>query len=157
MLNYINILIILHVSIRLFNYETEVLESLIRLTKNKLVKAKKRGINYVCDSRNISRKELGKNGEVRDTFIGTFERLGSKNRWYGQRTVLLKDIKNKEGKVITDHLWFNLTKGFHKLHLRKGDIIQFDARVKAYVKGYDKIDRKIDYKLSYPTKLLKLK
>ena len=69
MLNYINILIILHVSIRLFNYETEVLESLIRLTKNKLVKAKKRGINYVCDSRNISRKELGKNGEVRDTFI----------------------------------------------------------------------------------------
>lgn len=40
--------------------------------------------------------------------------------------------------------------------MREGDIIQFDARVKAYVKGYNKIDRKIDYKLSYPTKLKKL-
>ena len=125
-------------------------------TKKKLVKATKRGVTYKCDSGSIARKELGTNGEVRDTFIGIFERLGSKNGWFGQRTVLLKDIKNKEGEVITDHLWFNLTKGFQKLHMREGDIIQFDARVKAYVKGYNKIDRKIDYKLSYPTKLKKL-
>ncbi len=129
---------------------------MIRLTKKKLVKAKKRGVTYICDSRSIARKELGKNGEVRDTFTGIFDRLGSKNGWCGQKTVLLKDIKNKEGKVITGHLWFNLTKGFQKLHMRKGDIIQFDARVKAYVKGYDKIDRKVDYKLSYPTKLKRL-
>ena len=129
---------------------------MIRLTKTKLVKAEKRGVTYVCDSRSIDRKELGINGEVRDTFIGTFERYGSKNGWSGQRTVLLKDIKNNEGKVITGHLWFNLTKGFQKLHMKNGDIIQFDARVKSYVKGYDKIDRKIDYKLSYPTKLKKL-
>ncbi len=130
--------------------------SLIRLTKKKLVKAKKRGVTYVCDSSSIDRKELGNNGEVRDTFSGTFERYGSKNGWFGQRTVLLKDIKNNKGKVITGHLWFNLTKGFQKLHLKKGDIIRFDARVKAYVKGYDKINRKIDYKLSYPTKLKKI-
>ncbi len=45
-------------------------------TKKKLVKAKKRGVTYVCDSRSIERKELGNNGEVRDTFIGTFERYG---------------------------------------------------------------------------------
>jgi hypothetical protein len=38
-------------------------------TKKKLVKAKKRGVTYVCDSRSIERKELGNNGEVRDTFI----------------------------------------------------------------------------------------
>ncbi|MGO9387796.1 MAG: hypothetical protein ACLPWD_07100 [Methanobacterium sp.] len=127
------------------------------MTKKKnLVKAEKRGVTYECDSNSISRKELGDNGEVRDTFIGTFERMGSKNGWFNQRTVLLKDIKNNEGKIITDHLWFNLTKGFQKLHLREGDIIQFDARVKAYVKGYNKIDKKIDYKLSYPTKLKKL-
>ena len=78
-------------------------------TKKRLVKAKKRGVTYECDSGNIARKELGNNGEVRDTFTGVFERLGSKNGWFGQRTVLLIDIKNKEGDAITDHLWFNLT------------------------------------------------
>ena len=53
-------------------------------------------------------------------------------------------------------VWVVKMDGFQKLHMRNGDIIQFDARVKAYVKGYNKIDKKIDYKLSYPTKLKKL-
>lgn len=120
------------------------------------MKAKKRGVTYTCESNHIPRKELAKNGEIRDTFIGTFERLGSKNGWYRQKTVLLINIKNKQNKIVTGHLWFNLTKGFQKLHMRKGDKIQFNARVKAYVKGYNKNDKKIDYKLSYPTKLKKL-
>ena len=38
-------------------------------TKKKLVKATKRGVTYKCDSGSIARKELGTNGEVRDTFI----------------------------------------------------------------------------------------
>ncbi len=126
------------------------------MTRKNLVKANKRGVTYESDLDSISRKELGNNGEVRDTFTGIFERLGSKNGWFGQRTVLLKDIKNKDGEVVTDHLWFNLTKGFQKLHMRNGDLIQFDARVKAYVKGYNNIDKRIDYKLSYPTKLKKI-
>lgn len=120
------------------------------------VHAEKRGVTYKCNLSNVPRKKLGCNGEIRDTFIGTFSRYGSKKGWHGQKTVLLTNIKNKKGEHITDHLWFNLTKGFQNLHLRQGDNIQFNARVKAYVKGYKKTDKKIDYKLSYPTKLKKI-
>ena len=65
-------------------------------------------------------------------------------------------------RVVTDHLWFNDTKGFRGLgELIEGDIIQFDARVRPYVKGYVSprryIDeRELDYRLSHPTKMKKL-
>lgn len=109
------------------------------------------------------RKKLSNIEGVRDTFTGVFERFGIKNGWNGiEKTVLLKDIKNKNGDVVSDHLWFNLTKGFEKLQLKKGDVVQFDARVKEYYKGYkgyrDDIYKPIekDYKLSYPTKIKKV-
>ncbi|MGE5411002.1 MAG: hypothetical protein ACM3MI_08580, partial [Clostridiales bacterium] len=83
-----------------------------------------------------------------------------------EETVLLKNVQDSSGKVLTDHLWFNLTTGFEKLNLKEGDRIQFDARVKSYTKGYkgrlakilnpSKPKEKKDFKLSHPTRILKL-
>jgi len=109
------------------------------------------------------RKELKKLDEVRSTFTGTFVRIGTRTSFgHPKQTLLLLDVKDGTGKVVTDHLWFNLTKGFAELALVSGDTVRFDARVKEYVKGYRgrryDIDMPIenDYKLSHPTKLAKL-
>lgn len=110
------------------------------------------------------RKELEKIEEVRGTFTGVFVRKGTKNGYMCiEETILLKDVKNSEGKLMTDHLWFNYTKGFQKLGtLKEGDVIQFDARCKSYLKGYKGYRMDVykplewDYKLSHPTKLKKL-
>lgn len=84
------------------------------------------------------RKELeGKNNE-RINVTGVFERFGkivSNFQGRAKTTVLLKDIKDEEGNLLTDHLWFNLTKVFERLNLESGDIISFSARVSAYTKG----------------------
>jgi putative ubiquitin-RnfH superfamily antitoxin RatB of RatAB toxin-antitoxin module len=106
------------------------------------------------------RKQLAKEVEVRATFTGVFVRFGTKNGWRGpEKTVLLNEIKNAENKIVSDHLWFNMTKSFEKLNLQENDIVQFDARVKEYEKGYKgyRIDVykpiEVDYKLSHPTKI----
>ncbi|MGE5430412.1 MAG: hypothetical protein ACM3QX_05020 [Syntrophomonadaceae bacterium] len=102
----------------------------------------------------------------RQTFYGEFVRLGVKSGYKGtEETVLLKGIHDISGKFITDHLWFNLTKGFEKLNLKAGDKIQFDARVRSYTKGYKgklagvlnpaKAVESTDFKLSHPTRILK--
>ncbi|GAG80290.1 unnamed protein product, partial [marine sediment metagenome] len=75
-----------------------------------------------------------------------------------KETILLADVQTIQGQHVTDHLWFNNTKGFKALGtLYPGDIVAFDARVRPYVKGYvgrDEDKREIDYKLSHPTKLV---
>jgi len=115
------------------------------------------------------RKELKNLDEFRGTFVGTFERYGSKPNYHGfqDTTILLINIKDpgdakEPNKIVADHLWFNLTKGFQALgELKKGDIIEFRARVCPYLKGF--INRreglnkkKLDYKLSHPTKIVKI-
>lgn len=109
------------------------------------------------------RKELQKIKEIRASFTGTFERIGTKSSFgYLKQTVLLKDIKDSAGKIVADHLWFNLTKGFASLGLSQGDTVTFDARVKKYEKGYKGYREDVykpietDYKLSHPTRLAKL-
>jgi hypothetical protein len=111
------------------------------------------------------RKSLEKINEVRSTFIGTFSRSGVKSSFgYTKPTLLLVDVRDQStGEIVTDHLWFNLTKGFEALNLSSGDVVQFDARVKPYQKGYlgrrdDVWDKEpeIDYKLSHPTKIKKV-
>ena len=78
-------------------------------------------------------------------------------------TVLLVDVRDSDGNLVTDHLWFNYTKGFESLgDLQEGDVIRFDARVRPYVKGYVNqrayIDeREVDYKLAYPTKVARVR
>lgn len=90
----------------------------------------------------------------RHRFVGIYTRCGYKS--YRDRfspTLLLKNVRDSEGNIVTDHLWFNYTKGFLKLGLLKdGDEIAFNARVDSYVKGYYGSES-IDYKLSYPTKI----
>lgn len=110
------------------------------------------------------RKKLQEIKEVRKTFTGIFERIGFKNGYKGVlETVLLKDIKDTEGNYISDHLWFNLTKGFESLNLKQGDVIQFNARVKEYTKGYKGYREDVykpietDYKLSHPSQCKKIK
>lgn len=108
------------------------------------------------------RKELKKIGsEKRHEFTAKFERFGSKNGWRGpEKTVLIVHVKDDQGKIVSDHLWFNFTKGFEKLNLVPGDIIQFSARVSEYEKGYKGYgifsETEFDYKLSYPTKIKKI-
>lgn len=108
------------------------------------------------------RKELAKLEEIRTVFTGTFARFSSKSGYKGPvPTVLLQNIRDSENKLMTDHLWFNLTKGFDALDLQGGERIKFHARVKEYVKGYMGRDEEksfeapieIDYKLSHPTKI----
>jgi len=107
------------------------------------------------------RKQLKILDEQRGLFRGTFKKYGLKSGYKGASTgtILLVSISDGNGKIISDHLWFNLTKGFEELGtLKEGDIIQFAARVKKYRKGY--INRRagidessFDYKLSHPTKI----
>ncbi len=110
------------------------------------------------------RKQLADLGSSeRRTFVGTFARFGTKNGWRGriEQTCLLKDIREPGGQVITDHLWFNLTKAFAALSLEMGDMVQFEARVKPYLKGYVSRDhpfatQEIDYRLDRPTRVKKV-
>ena len=111
------------------------------------------------------RTELKNINGKRGKFYGVFERYGSKTNWkgYPEDTVLLKDIKDLNGKIVADHLWFNLTKGFEKIgEMNEGIIIAFEARVKPYTKGYVNHregidDRQTDYRLSHPTKFSVIK
>ncbi len=104
-----------------------------------------------------------KGNEKRYTYTGTFVREGRKNGYKGtERTLLFKNVKDSEGNLITEHLWFNYTKGFEKANLNEGDIVEFSARVSEYEKGYKgrrwDVYKPIetDYKLSYPTKIKNL-
>ena len=80
-------------------------------------------------------------------------------------TILLQNIKDEFGVILTDHLWFNYTKEFQELgKLRKGDEIQFDARTIRYEKGYKGRNKSLkllhpletDYCLSYLSQLKKV-
>lgn len=112
------------------------------------------------------RKELRDVGIGKhQTFIGTFVRFGWKHGYKCDlETVLLTDVTDPATKkVVTDHLWFNKTKGFAGLKLKPGDVVHFSARVDEYEKGYkgwrdDVWDHPIetDYRLTYLTKLEKI-
>ncbi len=101
------------------------------------------------------------NGERR-RFVGVFVRFGEKKAWKGSTltTILLKDIcDGASGKLMSDHLWFNLTKEFANLTLKEGVCVSFDARVKSYYKGYqgyrEDVDKPVerDFRLANPTKV----
>lgn len=109
------------------------------------------------------RKELEKINSERTRFAAIFVRYGAKPGWTGYpiKTILLKNVNNGES-MVTDHIWFTMTKGFEALgELKEGDHIEFSARVKEYAKGYvntreDIDESEIDYKLSHPTKIIAL-
>jgi hypothetical protein len=103
---------------------------------------------------------------MRTIFRAEFVRYGSKSSFTGWpvRTLLFKDVK-LDGKIVTDHLWFTMTKGFGTLGtLEPGDLVDFHARVTEYAKGYrghrDDVDAApigTDYRLSRPTMITRVK
>lgn len=109
------------------------------------------------------RERLQKSNGRRGTFTGTFERTGIKTSFgHPKETVLLRDIRDEGGAIVTDHVWMNMTAGFRALDLRPGDVVRFDARVRPYTKGYrghrEDVYRpvEVDYKLSHPTRMVKV-
>lgn len=92
----------------------------------------------------------------RSTFRGTVARFGTKPAYRGPDlpTVMLSNIEDANGQVVTDHLWFVIRKRLSGLALQIGDTIAFDARVTSYTKGY--MGMSIDYQLSYPTNIRKV-
>jgi hypothetical protein len=96
------------------------------------------------------RKKLKQYMNERGTFEGMFVRRGTKNTRHGKNTkttVLIKCIKNEDGEVVANHLWFDFNKDFYKANLKKGDIVSFDATVVPYLKGTWSTEKKIDFKL----------
>jgi len=91
-------------------------------------------------------------------FRGVFSKYGVKSSYKGlpRLTLILVDVEHG-GVVVTDHLWFNWTKGFQGLGLLcPGDVVAFDARVETYWKGYlgDEHDvQEKDYHLTRQTRL----
>lgn len=83
------------------------------------------------------RKELKIIGSRdRHVFTATFIRFGFRDGYKGPvKTILLQDVL-LDDKIVTDHLWFDLTKGFESADLLPGDVVEFCARVSIYEKGY---------------------
>lgn len=107
------------------------------------------------------RKQFASEAGDRKKFRATFSRYGKKVGYtgYSEETILLVNIIDVEtNEIVADHVWFLLTKGFEKLSLSEGKLIEFDARIKEYSKGYVNKkyginQKKRDYKLSNPTKI----
>ncbi len=110
------------------------------------------------------RKALGANEGKKGLYTGEFDKTGSKFGYKGRLdTVLLINIKDETGHIVTDHQWFNMTKGFQQADLQDGDLVELRATVKKYLKGYrgrreNVFDKPIraDYHLSRPTNIRKL-
>jgi len=111
-----------------------------------------------------ARKALGAHEGKRGLYTGEFVRTGSKPGYMsGVHTILLKDIKDETGRIVTDHQWFNMTKGFEQADLKLGDLVEFRATVKKYIKGYKGKweyifykPKKVDHMLSRPNNIIKL-
>lgn len=107
------------------------------------------------------RQLLATSEDERRTYRAEFSRIGRKVGYqgYSEETILLKNIIDVETRlVVADHIWFSYTKGFQKVNLQEGVLVEFEARTKKYKKGYVnrkwKVnDQREDYKLSNPTKI----
>lgn len=107
------------------------------------------------------RKVLGSVVGIRKKFRATFSRFGKKTTYHGysDQTILLLHVTDLDTQeIVTDHVWFSYTKGFEKVDLSPGVVVEFEARVKSYRKGYVnrkyKIDEsRVDYKLCNPTRI----
>lgn len=96
-------------------------------------------------------RTIGSKG--RHVFTATFVRFGFRNGYIGPvKTMLLQDV-TLDSKIVSDHLWFDLTKGFSDADLSPGDVVEFCARVSAYEKGYkghkdDVLNRPIEKRIT---------
>ena len=114
----------------------------------------------------MTRHKLKTINNRRERFRCMVDHFGTKSAYRGLplRTIMLVDVTRvSTGEKVTDHLWFNLTKGFDEAALSPGDTVEFDARVKEYWKGYTGYREDVwgkppewDYKLSHPTRIVKI-
>lgn len=94
--------------------------------------------------------------------IATFDKTGYKHGFkHAIQTVRFTNIKDENLFFLASSLWMNMTNGFQKLDLKKGDVVCFEARVERYIRNnssdcipYGK--PVIDYHLVYPTKIKKM-
>ncbi len=110
------------------------------------------------------RDELARREGMRTLYRATVARFGSKPSDVGPAvpTILLRDVTDCRGAVVTDHVWYTLGEPFTRLCLEEGDVVEFEARVIPYQKGYHGRDdhdsvRLWDYRLSYPARVRKAK
>lgn len=90
---------------------------------------------------------------------GIVERFGTRRGFKGRtlQTILLKDIRDEHGEMLSDHIWFTL--GLSWPALIKGDKVSLVARIEEYERGYNgrRTDVfagfSLDYKLTRPTKI----
>jgi hypothetical protein len=100
----------------------------------------------------------------RGAFSGKVERFGTKTAYRGPDipTVLLVDVRDASGALMTDHLWMTAGKQIAALSLTEGDTVEFEARITSYEKGYFGYREDVyksaetDYRLSNPTKVRKI-
>ena len=96
---------------------------------------------------NVREKLLQLGSQKRYNFTAEYARCGYKvtyrrglDRDKLAPTIMFKNVKINNN-LVTDHLWFNYTKGFAELgKLVVGDVISFNARVASYEKLGHKID-----------------
>ena len=85
------------------------------------------------------RKQLAKIQDgKKHTFLATMERYGSFiNRVTGEktRTILLKNVTDTKGKVLTDHVWVREDSYLRKSSLTAGKLYAFEARIGTYDRG----------------------
>ena len=108
--------------------------------------------------RKLLKQQMGRRGEFR----ATVAQFGTKSAFRGPdlSTMLLKDVKDETGQIVTDHLWMTVGKQLSRLNVQVGEEIVFVARVTRYEKGYKGFREDVfaalpstDYRLSYPTKV----
>ena len=72
------------------------------------------------------RKRMKSISGKRERFRATFSRTGTKKNYHGfpETTLLFDDVcREKNGQLISDHLWFNNTKSFQAVNLEAGDVV----------------------------------
>ena len=111
--------------------------------------------------RKLLKQQEGRRGEFR----ATVAQFGTKSAFRGPDppTMLLKDVKDETGQIVTDHLWMTVGTQLSRLNVQVGEEIVFVARVTRYEKGYKGSREYVfapppstDYRLSYPTRMRKV-
>lgn len=85
------------------------------------------------------RYKLGRyQGQGKQAFTAEVARYGSyidRNTGKVCRTILLKDVKNEAGKILTDHAWVKEDSYIKDKDLKKGVSYHFEAKVGIYNRG----------------------
>lgn len=84
------------------------------------------------------RNELKNYVNKDNTFSAVVVRIGTrKSRKTGKllATMLVRQLKDVQGNLITDHMWLDIVPELAKLHPLYGDIIEFNGTTEFYIKG----------------------